>query len=366
MKKYTTAFLLLFVSYVSEVNAQDYFEDASGNGFPVILNPTGGNFNIRVTPKDNSLKVNFFKFFSYKPIYSSKETYEKDTLFVTENFKLPHPPADKPKLPVEINSKGFGLSIKGKTEQNLGSLFAEGAFSPGTVLGGYFASRKIRVGDTDGKVTKIDNWLFSAQYAASSLRLFDATRAFDDMKIDTAFNGFSASIAFFQALSTGKKKNSNLIWGGSVEFAIKNNYSTLKTYEVKDYEVQITDPQTGNIRTIQFADEDGYGYSKNNYAVKKYVTLRPHINFIPSFLNYRVGVIFYPSYVIVEKSKPRTNFELAFHVLEKGSPVLSNLAVYFSLNDVFNGRDITDKTFTQRSFSVGIGASFNMFTGKQK
>lgn len=363
--KYITAYILL-TAFSLPTLAQDYFEDAAGNGFPVILNPTGGNFNIRLTPKDNSLKVNFFKFFNYKAFYDDKTT-STDTVYVTEQFKLPPPLKEKLKLPDKIKSTGAGFSIKGKTEQNTGSLFSSGAFSPGTVLSGYLATRKITLKNKNGDTsTKINTWLVSAQYAASSLRLFDVNRTFENMKIDTPFNGFSASVSFFQAKSVGKKKENNLIWGGSLEFAIKNNYSNLKTYEVKDFEVQITDPQTGSSRTVQVADDEGYGYSKNNYAIKKYFTLRPHVNYIPAILNYRVGVILYPSYVIIENSKPRTNFELAFHVLEKGSPVLSNLGIYFSLTDVYNGRGITNKTFMERSFSVGIGASFNMFTGKQK
>lgn len=357
---------LLLITYSALVHAQEYFDDLQGNGFPVILNPAGGNFNARLNVKDNSLKVSFFRFFKYTPVFSGvvSKADSSSQITIGAGTLLPSAPPQVT-LPKYVKSTGAGFSIKGKTEQNIGSLFSGGIFSPGTVISGYLASRKTILNHPSGN-TKINTWLISAQYSASSLRLFDTSRVFEEMKIDTAFNGFSGAITFFQATSIGKNKEDNLIWGASLEFATKSNYSTLKAYEIKDFEKQITDPVTGSTRTVQIADEDGYGYSSNNYRVKKYVTLRPHINYIPKFLNYRAGVIFYPSYVIVEKSKPRTNFELAFHILEKDMPSLSNLAIYFSLTDVFNGREIEDKTFMGRSFSVGIGASFNMFTGKQK
>jgi hypothetical protein len=184
------------------------------------------------------------------------------------------------------------------------------------------------------------------------------------MKIDTNFNGYSFSVSYFHARTA--RQSDNLIYGISFELARKNNYSTLKTYEIKDFESQVTDPQTGTTRTVQISDENGYGYSINKYSEKKYFTIRPHISYIPKFLNHRAGIVFYPSYVIIQNDKPRLNFELAFHLLEQGVPSLSNFAIYFSVNDVFNNREIKDKSFLERSFSVGIGASFNMFTGKQR
>ena len=357
MKKITLFLVTVFAMLL--VNAQDYFEDAQGNGFPILTHTNGSNFNARINTKDNSIKVNFFKFFKPQTLYGAANSQFKDEDVVGPGTILPRS-NQKIKLPDAIDSWGWGLSLKGKTEQNLGSIFSEGVFSPGFTGGIYFANRSIK---DPGTKPKINNWLISAQYTASSLRLFDTSLVFDKMKIDSAFNGVSFSIAYFQVRSL--KKADNLIWGASVEYAQKNNYSTLDKYEVKDFEKQVIDPLTGNVRTIQIADDDGYGYSINKYVEKKYLTLRPHINYIPKFLNYRVGMIFYPSYVIVEDSEPRTNFELAFHLLEKGIPSLSNFSIYFTLTDVANNREVKDKTFIQRSFSVGIGASFNMFTGKQ-
>src|SRR6185436_2018473 len=124
-------------------------------------------------------------------------------------------------------------------------------------------------------------------------RLYDNTLPFDKMKIDSSFNGYNIGLSWFKNIPVGKLfdkdkkykgRPGNIIFGISGELALKNNYGKLDKYEVKDFLVTVVDPVTGTTRMIQVADDEGSGYSKNNY--KEYVSfkIRPHINFIPGVL----------------------------------------------------------------------------------
>ena len=381
MKYYYYLVAAIALTVNTNVFAQDYYDDINGDGLPILKGSNGGLFGARLNVKYNSIKVNFFTFL--KSVYSypgGKEGQEP----VSEGTVLPSieeepVPADK------VKKWGVGLSIKAKTEQNIGSIFSAGVFSPGFQGGGYVVRRTIhRISDKQDskekmKFSTFNTLVFSAQYNSSTYRLYDNTLPFDKMKIDSAYNGYSFSVSFFTNKPVGRAytysadrktkkyegRPNNLILGISGELALKNNYSKLQQYEIKDYLVSVTDPVTGITRTIQLADDEGYGYSKNNYKEYLNFKIRPHINFIPGILNQTVGMIFYPSYDIIEKNKPRMNFGLGLHILEKDNPGISKVGIYFEFNDVSNGAEVKDKTFIERSFSVGIGAAFNMFTGKK-
>ena len=120
MKKITLFLVTVFAMLL--VNAQDYFEDAQGNGFPILTHTNGSNFNARINTKDNSIKVNFFKFFKPQTLYGAANSQFKDEDVVGPGTILPRS-NQKIKLPDAIDSWGWGLSLKGKTEQNLGSIF---------------------------------------------------------------------------------------------------------------------------------------------------------------------------------------------------------------------------------------------------
>lgn len=351
--KLVLAFLISIAS--NKANCQDYFEDSKGEGFPMILQTHGSSISARVNSKDNSLKASVFRYLTNRtPDYIPTEA---ETTII--------PPTGYATTLQDNVTYGLGANIKGKTEQSIGSLFSEGAFSPGFTGGLYFARRGLMYKPKGlGAKTKalVSTLLLGFQYSRSSLRLFDVNKPFDQMKIDQPFDGYSASLSWFRMEPL---KADNLIWGASLELAKKNNYSTLDQYEIRDYLVNIVDPTSGGTRTILLADEDGYGYNKNNYKQFKTITFRPNINYIPKSLNHRAAFLFYPSWVIVEESRPRLNFDLGIHLLEKGDPALSIFGLFFSFSDVANGREIKDRAFLERSFSVGITAAFNLFTAKQ-
>src|SRR5688572_26556745 len=88
----------------TNVCAQDYFEDAQGNGLPLINDTNNGNLNARATSKDNSLKLNLFKFFPGN---------NQLTDFVGDGDDLPAVgPGVTP--PTSTQSWGAGLGLKGK------------------------------------------------------------------------------------------------------------------------------------------------------------------------------------------------------------------------------------------------------------
>jgi hypothetical protein len=374
MKKISIIFWMLVAA---NATAQDYYEDANASGFPLHLNKNGGLFGARINTKDNSIKLNFFKFFDSNHIF--KDPDEKEA-FVEGGIVIPKKPA-KPVLPEKISKWGAGISIKGKTEQEFGSLFSSGVFAPGFEGGVYLARRTVNIKSDPAhignskKIAPFSTLLFAVQYSASSLRLYDDSRSFDKMKFDTAFNGFAVSLSWFKNIAVDKKfddegayigRVSNLLFGFSVSYTRKNNYTKLDQYEIKDYFVEVVDQSTGTTRLVQIADDDGYGYRKAAYKTLNTLKIRPHVNYIPGLFNNRVGIIFYPSLDLIEKEKPSSNLGLGIHLLEEGVPALSNAAISFELNDIGNTASVQDKSFIQRSFSVTIGASFFMFTGKKR
>ena len=350
---------------------QDYFDDANNEGLPIHISADGSLFSARANLSDNSIKVNFFKFFNSN--ISNSVTY------VGPGPVYPSAPA-APKIPAATTRWGAGINLKGKTEQNIGSLFSSGVLAPGFTGGGYGVRRIVKSikdpADPNNQMNlkSFETILFSLQYSASSYRLYDDRRAFDKMKIDSAYNGFSIGLSWFKVIAVDKKYDatnnylgrvSNLIFGASVEIARKNNFNTLDQYEIKDYFIQVSDPTSGMTRIIQIADDAGYGYSKNEFKVYNNVRIRPHINYIPGAFNHRIGAIFYPS-IDFNEAEQRYNLGLGINLLEKDIPSLSTAGVFFELNDLSNSRGIKNKTFLERSFNVSIAASFNMITGKQR
>jgi hypothetical protein len=373
MRKISIIFWMLVAANAA---AQDYYEDANASGFPLHLNRNGGLFGARINTKDNSIKLNFFKFFDSKHIFKNPD--EKET-FVEKGIIIPKKPA-KPVLPEKMRKWGAGISIKGKTEQEFGSLFSSGVFAPGFEGGMYLARRtvNIKIDPADKGNSKhlasFSTLLFAVQYSASSLRLYDDSRSFENMKFDTAFNGFAVSFTWFKNIAVDKKfdagaymgRVSNLLFGFSINYTRKNNYTKLDQYEIKDYLVEVVNQSTGTTRLVQIADDDGYGYRKAAYKTFNTLKIRPHVNYIPGLFNNRVGIIFYPSLDLIEKEKPSSNLGLGIHLLEEGVPALSNAAISLELNDIGNTAGVKDKSFIQRSFNVTIGASFFMFTGKKR
>jgi hypothetical protein len=326
----------------SKVRSQDYFGDLTSGATPVILKSSEkGLFSAVITSADNSVKTNFFR------------QYEIDYAQYKKN-------ADK--LPRHLQSLGWGINTKTKTEDGLGSLFGSGNFNPGFTGGAYMSLSRMywckNKKDKKDSLGIFGQWalILSGTLSTAKFQFYDGAKPYASQLSDTTFNGRTLSLSFVNGWYGGKD---NIFAGASVSVSRLNNYGKLDKVNVKND--SIFPSGTGGTRIVQTINDDGDVYATGKYVQYNNFNIRANFSYVPGSLGQFVGIIFYPSVDLSKIYKPKYNLGLCIAHLKKGSPATSDAAFFLELNDLNNAAEST-KPFFKRSFKFGVSTTLNIFS----
>ncbi len=325
-----TFFVLLSINLVG----QDYFEDIEGSGFSVLSGKNGTMLSTRLNVGDNSIKLNFYQQYPQK------------------GRKI-----DPLNVPKNLYDIGWGLSVKGKSEDGIGLLFTSGAFAPGFNGSGYLSLRDII--DTKGQ----SSWwilLLSGGYTISNLNLYHPDAAFNKQLTDTIFQGYNLGLSWSYLFPVNKSRD-NIIVGASAGFNRVNNYGNLSKVVIKDTKT-ITDT-TGTARDVTPSKHNGAIYAKGAYKEYNTLKLRVSMAYIPSFLNNRVAFMVYPSINYSMIFAPVYNTGIGIQFLKEGAPTVSIGGIFVEFNDMTNAQGSTDG-FVKRTLTIGLTGSLNLLVSK--
>lgn len=360
-KKVILILVLIFASS-KVVFSQDYFEDLNGNGFPILME-TEKDLNLfaRINIGDNSFKLSTFQFF-------------KDVKFGL--FGKPN--IDK------LMRIGWGTYFKAKTENGIGYIFSSGKFTPGFSSGGYFYLGRTIDYIYREKIEK--RWwhlIFSFGYNFSKYRYYEPDKEFENQLTQIDFGSINLGLSYYYNQPSGKNRDSNLIWGGSISYSKINNYSSLDKFEIKD-STSFIDTDTDTERTVTSFNEDGYVYAKGSsesyYKEFLKCKIRPYLTLIPKMFYGRIGIILYPSIDIlkrvatqydiksngeIENTNPFIvgNFGIGLQLFDDDQRSYSLGGVFIEFNDLNNAYD-SKKSFFKRSLKIGVTASLNILSLK--
>jgi len=254
-----------------------------------------------------------------------------------------------------FNYNGLGVSLKGKTEDGIGSLFSKGQITPQTQFGLYYIFKSVAIENNLHQHT----WVFSPfadiNFASYQLIPSDSTYAFN--KTEANITGFNAGVSLFRQ---GYINENQIVLGGSYTFSRKNNYSTLDKVELKEY--YIKDDTLGGQTQINKVNDNGYVYGVG--AIKEYnnSNLKIYASYLPNYFEYRVAFILYPSVDINNLyDNPSFNLGFAVHFMQKDNPGLSVAGVNFEFTDINNANESTDP-FLKRSFKISLSTALNVIS----
>jgi hypothetical protein len=317
---------ILAVLLLNTVNlfGQDYFEDSKGSGFSVLLDNRPSIFSAKINLSDNSIKADLSHLYVVKK--------KSDTL--TYNI-------------------GWGVSLKGKSEDNLGILLTTGNFVPGFNGNGYFAFRKIIKKPT----AKWWVCILSGGYSLSKYNLYYPNKIYSKQIIDTVYQGYNLGLSWCYIFPVGKGKTSNLIVGASVGYSMINNYGDLSKVEIKD--TRIVNDTGGNTRNITNINSNGSVYGEGKYLVYGTTKFRGNLAYVPSFLSNRISLMIYPSINYSNVFAPMYNVGMGIHYLQKGHPSTSICGIFVEFNDISNAQEKTGGII-KRTLTIGLTASLNI------
>jgi hypothetical protein len=323
--------------YTINVHSQDYFEDANGNGIPIISGDFGNLLSTRANISDNSIKINLF------------------TNFVISN----HSSKKVTNISIKKTYFGAGLFAKGKAENGISNLFKSGDLQEGFNLGGYLSLEKFSTKNKGNSArTKYIRIIFTGLYTSSNLKLYSAENIYSKQLYDTNFTGYSFSLSgyFIPPLKRG-----SLILGLSLSNVKTNNYSGLDKYEIK--EIRKTIDSTGTITREIVEEKDNYLYGVGKYEEFNKYKIRLSCAYIPGFFDNKISFILYPSSEYRKHKNPIYNIGISINFLKNGIPVLSDAGLNVEFNDVSNVANSTKK-FIDRSMKIGLNAAINIFGDK--
>lgn len=330
--------LILFMwLYTINIHAQDYFEDANGNGIPIISGDFGNLLSTRANTSDNSIKINLF------------------TNFVISN----HSTKKDANISIKKTYFGVGLFVKGKAENGISNLFKTGDLQEGFNLGGYLSLEKFSTeGNGNSARTKYIRIIFTGLYTSSNLNLYNEENIYSKQLYDTNFTGYSFSVSgyFIPPLKKG-----SLILGLSLSNVKTNNYSGLDKYEIK--EIRKTIDSTGTITREIVEEKDNYLYGVGKYEEFNKYKIRFNCAYIPGFFDNKISFIIYPSGEYRKQKKPTYNIGVSVNFLKDGMPILSDAGLTLEFNDVSNVAN-SNKKFLDRTMKIGLNAAFNIFGDK--
>src|SRR5271157_2476060 len=152
--KFKVLFLTVFLLNMTNLFGQDYFEDSKGSGFSIMSTNVTSIFSAKLNLGDNSIKSDLFNQYQVKKVSD----------LLTYHF-------------------GWGLSLKGKSENGLGILFSTGSLVPGFTGNGYLAFRKI----IKKPVTKWWIFILSGGYSVSKYNLYNPNKIYSKQLTDTIY-----------------------------------------------------------------------------------------------------------------------------------------------------------------------------------
>jgi hypothetical protein len=339
MKKISTAAVALLLLYNSS-KAQDYFTDLNSGNTPVIINNEQGKalFSAVINPTDASIKANFFRQYRLK-----------DASFHVTDPKR------------HINFIGWGINTKTKTEDGLGTLISSGSFNPGFTGGAYLSYSRMHWRKLTDTSQQFGQWavILSGTLSTSNFQLYHSQNPYATQLSDTSFKGRSISLSVVKLIFKG---TNNLMIGLSATGSQMNNYGKLDKVNIKNDSIFNND--AGMTRIVQTVNDDGDVYANGDYRLYNNLNIRANVSFIPGALDYFMAFIFYPSLDFSKAFKPKYNLGFSFAHLKKGSPSVSDAALFLEFNDLNNASEST-KPFFKRSFKFGVTTTLNIFTSNQ-
>jgi len=399
--------LLIFAVTILPSFSQGYFANSEGEATPVgtAQGNASGLFQVKLNP-NNSASIGIFNI-----INPSKFPDQVDLRGTSPGIVYDY----------KSTLYGWGVSLTGKEENGIASLFSSNQFTPSASIGGYFTADYFRIKRdtqspmdttvidtiTDYVITKTfckindscmievfdtsvvisyntvflqrsksiaKEWLIipSVYLDVANHRLFNDAAARDAMKIDSTFVAPRLALSFQGILPFNGKyddagnylgKLDDLLFRLTFDYGLRSNYSSLDMVEVRENR-RITFTDTTS-REVQNFDEDGYTYGVfKEYKKFNSLKVKANIGYIPSFLDNRIGFILYPTVEYADKDKPKYSAGFSANLLKKGSPLVTQVGVFFEFNDLTNYRD-RDIPFFKRTFKAGIVASLNVLTNSK-
>jgi len=333
----TFILIILFSFWLSiSLSGQDYFEDVKGSGFSVLSARNTTLISTRVNVGDNSIKINFFQQYRLK----CDTAQNIDHQWPKKKFDL-----------------GWGIAVKGKSEDGIGLLFSTGSFSPGFNGSGYLSLRNITSWQDQARWWIL---LLSGGYTISNFNLFNPDAAINKQLTDTIFQGYNFGLSWCYIIPVNNLKD-NIIVGASIGFNRVNNYGNLSKVEIKDTK-SIADTG-GTIRNITPVKRNGAIYAKGSYKEFNTAKARISMAYIPSFLNNRVAFMVYPSINYSKIYAPIYNAGFGIQFLKKGAPTISIGGIFVEFNDITNVQGKTTG-FIKQTLSIGLTASLNILSLK--
>ncbi len=322
--KFKVLFLTVFLLNMTNLFGQDYFEDSKGSGFSIMSTNVTSIFSAKLNVGDNSIKSDLFNQYQVKKV-SDLSTY---------HF-------------------GWGLSLKGKSENGLGILFSTGSLVPGFTGNGYLAFRKI----IKKPVAKWWIFILSGGYSVSKYNLYNPSKIYSKQLTDTIYQGYNFGLSWCYLFPVGRNKLSNIILGASIGLSRINNYGNLSKVEIKD--TKIINDTGGNTRNITPVQSNGDIYAEGKYLQYSSTKFRFNLAYIPSFLNNRISLMFYPSVNYSKVFAPLYNLGMGIQYLQIGSPSVSIGGLFIEFNDISNAQGKTGGII-KRTLTVGLTASLNI------
>ena len=377
MKKQLIIFIFSF--YTLSANGQDWFDDTRSDGVNIFKKTEESKsttlFSTRFNTKEGII-LNFFDWSKNNRIGLFDSTVNKMVwIYPSEQEDYKKKWGDAKFTKGATNSRkfsGWGISVKSKADQGLGTLFSSGQLADGFAGNVYYAGEQVVSEEEWEKKYKKANhsesfrfWVFTAGYSNSQFRFYRPTEV--PKKQLSAFESTSGFQAGFSYFTISENANSdNVIRGFNVGYRSRNNYKSLAKVEIKD----VRNIQTGkdSIKSVQVIDNNGYLYAiedaKRKLEYFDEYSIKGQFGIIPSKLNYRICFISYPE-VVYAKDKASVNIGFGIQFLKDKQPLLSDAGISVKFSDIFNSAD-KDEAFFKKTFELGLTASLNILTGKIK
>ncbi len=369
-------FALLYMLSISG-HGQDFFEDIRANGIPILQPDSCKKALItpRLSTQDNSIKVNFFKWrgggflcqtAKTQPAGDQPDSTRPDGAQLAQVVLGP----DTPNPPVSTKpeyANGWGLNLKAKASDGIGTIFRGADFANGVTLGAYVAFArldKVLNGRPAGVFT---GNIVSLNYTVNSYRFLQANKPVNEQLTDfNTYGGFTASFAQFRKMPFGTDDRDNLYLGYSMSFSQSDNYGDLEKVEVRNTVQYLIG--TDSLRIQSTVDDKGYVYAftddKSSFLRPFNFQFRVHATYIPKALDYRIAFVTYPEVNHQFDGKTKLNANFALHFLKDGEPSASIVGLFLSFNDIGNAAEKT-QPFLKRSLVVGITTAWNLFIVKK-
>jgi hypothetical protein len=237
--------------------------------------------------------------------------YMKDGNTISSNFK------DKSIKLTYLRAKndnpfGFGITLKGKANDKLSTIFNGDDINPETSVSIPLSYQWI-LSDKPGRAAPtsmfIDDWLIvEFKYTKGDYQIFDETKDLDGQLFKESMSSTGAVVSYNAIL------NGNFLFGASVEYGKANNYGSLKEKTVKTFKTVYEDDATSRI--TESSTLARAGIYEEFYQRKANIDLM----YYPSFFSGRIGIDAFLRYSTDEQKDSSVNPGLGIFLLKEGAP----------------------------------------------